>query len=412
VKTTLPPEKIGLSLDDARLVTLHRLAPSVSITVALEEAVGHVLAESVFAERDDPRFNNSAMDGWAIHIDDGYAGNIIKATGSVFAGSDVAEITVEPGRTVRVMTGAEMPKGASLVAPVEIVEEIYDAGEVSSIRLIEAAADHIRRRGENYRRGDVLLRAGSVLVPSCLSLAASAGSSTLCVKRPFKVAILPSGDELVKPGGVLGPGQLHESNSLALAGMVKRLGHHAIVLPIVGDDIDETRSALDIAAGADVILTSGGISMGEADHIRALMESEGEVDFWRISMKPGGPPLFGAWRGKPIFGLPGNSVSTQVVFILLVAPWLAASQGAGIDDPNLTARRVPVIVEESFRANRKKQTFPRVIISYKNNNLIAISPSHQGSGNTLNMALANGILDIPAGAEIPAGSTISALLFD
>jgi molybdopterin molybdotransferase len=194
--------------------------------------------------------------------------------------------------------------------------------------------------------------------------------------------------------------------------MVKRLGHQAMVLPIVGDDIDKTRLALDSAAEADVILTSGGISMGEADHIRALMESEGEVDFWRISMKPGGPPLFGAWRGTPIFGLPGNPVSTQVVFILLVAPWLAASQGAAPTDPNLTARRVPVVIAESFQANRKKQSFPRVIITFENNQLIATSPSHQGSGNTLNMALANGILDIPAGPEIPAGSTISALLFE
>jgi molybdopterin molybdotransferase len=278
--------------------------------------------------------------------------------------------------------------------------------------LIEAAADHIRRRGENYRSGDVLLPKGSVLTPSRLSLAASSGATTLSVKRPFKVAILPSGDELVKPGAALGPGQLYESNSLALAGMVERLGHHAIVLPIVRDDIDATRSALDFASQSDVILTSGGISMGEADHIRALMESEGEVDFWRISMKPGGPPLFGAWRGTPIFGLPGNPVSTQVVFILLVAPWLAASQGAAVDDLNLTARRVPVVVEESFRANRKKQTFPRVIVFFKNNKLIAISPSHQGSGNTLNMALANAILDIPAGVEIPAGSIASALLFD
>ncbi len=377
------------------------------------EAADRVLAVVVVADRDDPHFDNSAMDGWAVHAEDGDAGTTLTAAGAVHAGGDVSEVVVPRGCATRIMTGAEMPRGAALIAPVETVETTEDAnGEAISIRLLEPAGDHVRRRGENFIAGDELLPVGSRLTAARLALCVTAGAADLQVQSRLEIAILPSGDELMPAGTPLGPGQLHESNSLALACMVERLGHLARVLPIVGDDPDATRRALDSAADSDVILTSGGVSMGEADHIRGLMERQGEVDFWRIRIKPGGPVMFGAWNGTPLFGLPGNPVSTQVVFTVLVAPWLAAAQGAGTDDSSFTARRVPVVVDEPFRAAIGKRTFPRVTILNDGQRLIARAATHQGSGNALSMGIADALLDLPADAELAVGDVATALLFD
>ncbi len=408
-----PPDRTTLSLEDAvSLACGRRLEPSVSET-PLHKAAGRVLAIPVFAEEDDPRFDASAMDGWAIRAEDGEAGTELQITGEAFAGALTTTPPVNPGCAVRIMTGAEPPPGTDLIAPVEIAEEIEDSSGITThIRLLQPASDHIRKRGENLRVGDQVLAKGVVLTPPRLSLAAATGNSTLHTIAPFEVAIIPTGDEVVPVESLLREGQIYESNSIALASALQCLGHDTRILPIVGDDRAATRAALDNASSSDLIITSGGVSMGDADHVRSIMESEGEIDFWRIRIKPGGPPLFGAWRGTPMFGLPGNPVSTQVVFTLLVRPWLAYMQGAAINDPNLTSRRVPVILGEPFRTTKGKRTFHRVRLNRRDNHLIAHAPTHQGSGNSLSMALADALLDLPPDGESDAGDQATALLLE
>ncbi len=374
--------------------------------VSLGEASGRVLATDLASKVDDPRFDNSAMDGWAVRSSDCETqGSTLSIIGTSKAGV-AAPPAVGPGEACQIMTGAPVPEGADAIVMVEDSEE---AG--NTVRILgPARPGYIRKRAENLRVGQKALEKGTHLGPAEISLAATMGHGDIeAVVRP-KLAIISTGDELVPPGAELSAGEIHESNSFGVAALIERMGGQAIRYGIVHDTIDGLRAALDNAASeCDAILTSGGVSMGKWDLVRRLMEEEGEISFWRVRIRPGGPPLFGTWKGTPLFGLPGNPVSSHVVFISLVAPWISHCMEAHLENGPTLADRVRVKLVEGVKGAPGKLCMRRIRIEAGEDGLTASVHTHQGSGNIHSMVAHNGLTLLPPDTDAEAGDIIDAL---
>lgn len=264
--------------------------------VQLDDAAGRVLAANLASKVDDPRFDNSAMDGWAVRAADCEAeGTTLSIVGTSKAGGE-APPEVSPGEVCRIMTGAPVPEGADAIVMVEDSKEV-----ANTVRILgPARPGYIRKRAENLRVGQEALEKGTHLGPAEISLAATMGHGEIEVVVRPKVAIISTGDELIPPGAELSDGQIHESNSFGVAVLIERMGGQAVRYDVVHDTIDGLRTTLDSAASeCDAILTSGGVSMGDWDLVRRLMEEDGEIAFWRVMIRPGGPP--------PLRDLEGNA---------------------------------------------------------------------------------------------------------
>ena len=375
-------------------------------TVQLEDAAGRILAAHLTSKVDDPRFDNSAMDGWAVRVADCKAeGTSLSIVGTSKAGGE-APPEVGSGEACRIMTGAPVPEGADAIVMVEDSEEAD-----STVRILgPARPGYIRKRAENLRVGQEALERGTHLGPAEISLAATMGHGEIEVVVQPKVAVISTGDELVPPGAELSDGQIHESNSFGVAVLIERMGGQAVRYDVVHDTIDGLRSTLDSAANeCDAILTSGGISMGDWDLVRRLMEEEGKLAFWRVKIRPGGPPLFGTWKGTPLFGLPGNPVSSHVVFISLVAPWLSHCMEAHPENGPSLADRVRVKLTEDIKGAPGKLCMRRIRIEAGEDGLTASVHTHQGSGNIHSMVAHNGLTLLPPDSDAEAGDTIDAL---
>ncbi len=374
--------------------------------VGLDDAHGRLLAADLASKVDDPRFDNSAMDGWAVReADCAEPGATLRIVGTSQAGSSDIP-AVGAGEACSIMTGAPLPEGADAIVMVEDSSTEGDSVTISG----PARPGYIRRRGENLREGEPALTAGTVLTPAAVSLAATMGHSAIEVVRRPRVAVIGVGDELTQPGQPLGDGAIYESNTYGIASLVTRMGGEPVRHEAIHDSIDLLRETLDEAAeGCDAILTSGGVSMGKWDIVRSIMEEEGEVSFWRVQMRPGGPPLFGTWRGKPIFGLPGNPVSSHVVFTVLVAPWMASCMGADAETGPRLANRVRVVMQEPLRGAESKLCMRRISISQEGDSLVGTTSTHQGSGNIHSMVAHNGLSLLPPGTDSQEGDTIDAL---
>ncbi len=380
-------------------------------TIPLTEAHGRILAVPLASKVDDPGFDNSAMDGWAVRavdvsVDGGPTS--LRIVGTSQAGGGVSLPTVGSGEACRIMTGAPIPEGADAIV---MVEDSELEGECVSITGI-ARPHYIRRRGENFTTGEEILPPGSLLTPARLALAGAMGHGEVVVLSPPTIAIIGTGDELVVPGQPLSEGQLYESNTTALAGLVRALGCEPVIFPLITDSLSQLRETLDVAVSScDAIITSGGVSMGQWDLVRKIMEEEGEMIFWRMRIRPGGPPLFGTWSGTPLFGLPGNPVSSQVVFLTLVAPWLSS---ACSHDSNFGPKlydKVRVRLLSSVRCAKGKVALQRILITTEGDELVASTPSHQGSGNLLSMVAGNGLTLLPPDVDGEAGEVIDAFWF-
>ena len=375
-------------------------------TVQLDDAAGRVLATNLASKVDDPRFDNSAMDGWAVRAADCEAeGTTLSIVGTSKAGGE-APPESGAGEACRIMTGAPVPDGADAIVMVEDSEE-----SDSTVRILgPARPGYIRKRAENLRVGQEALEKGTHLGPAEISLAATMGHGEIEVVVPPKVAVISTGDELIPPGAELSDGQIHESNSFGVAVLIERMGGEAARYDVVHDTIDGLRTTLNSAASeCDAILTSGGVSMGEWDLVRRLMEEEGKLSFWRVRIRPGGPPLFGTWKGTPLFGLPGNPVSSHVVFISLVAPWLSHCIEAHPENgPSLTDR-VRVKLTEGIKGAPGKLCMRRIRIESGEDGLVATTHTHQGSGNIHSMVAHNGLTLLPPDTDGKAGDIIDAL---
>ena len=373
-------------------------------TVVLDESHGRILALDLQSLVDDPAFDNSSMDGFAMRYEDTKnPPQTLDIIGTIQAAGQEDNVVVGPKQAVKIMTGAPIPEGADSILQVELTTT-----NENKVTLQQEGMKHfIRKQGENLLKGSVSITAGTVLTPSRIGLCATMGHSTLPVIKPLKVAIISTGDELILPGEELQRGQIYESNSFGLAGLVKWLGHEPIRMNNSGDSIDELRLALDKAASTcDLILTSGGVSMGEWDLVRKIMEDEGDIHFWRVKIRPGSPPLFGTWKDTPIFGLPGNPVSSHVVFRTLVAPWIRNTTSAkGPTEVRTFAR-----LASSVKPTKDSLTFRRVSIEMTNEGLVAHQKIHQGSGNIASMALSEGMVVLQPGQEYSIGDKVEVMI--
>ncbi|CAI8827518.1 gephyrin-like molybdotransferase Glp [Pseudomonas donghuensis] len=331
----------------AKLLALAEAAPiNDTEQVALAAAEGRVLALELVSSLDLPPWPNSAMDGYALRLAD-WTGAPLPVSQRIFAGHTPEPL--QPGTCARIFTGAPLPVGADCVEMQENAELLDD----QRVRFTEPlrVGQNIRPQGQETRVGEAVLAAGTRLGPIELGLAASLGCAELTVVRRVKVAVLSTGDELVEPGLPLGPGQIYNSNRRLLGSWLQRLGCEVIDAGILADDLEKTRECLAGLQDVDLILSTGGVSVGEADYLGIALREEGELSLWKLAIKPGKPLTFGHYKGVPVIGLPGNPASTLVTFGLLTRPYLLRRQGvsevtplqfpvpAGFDWPKAGSRR-------------------------------------------------------------------------
>jgi molybdopterin molybdotransferase len=393
-----------LSLDDAlaRLVEGARAACIADHeSAATFDALGRVLAADVVSAIDVPPQDNSSMDGYALRVADvAQTGTVIPVTQRIAAGHVGAPLAA--GSAARIFTGAQVPPGADAIV---MQEQCEPAGEGRvRVNAVPAAGQWIRRRGEDVRAGAIVLRAGTRLAPQALGLAATVGAATLTVVRRPRVALFSTGDELVMPGTVapeaLPPGAIYNSNRFTLRGLLQAAGCEVTDLGIVPDRLDATRAAVrDAAARHDLILTSGGVSVGEEDHIRPAVAAEGRVELWQVAIKPGKPLAFGQVGRALFIGLPGNPVSSFVTFLIAVAPLLRALQGmdAALPQP------LPLRADFDWPRPDKRREFLRVRRNAQGGlDLFA----NQSSGVLTSAVWADGLVDNAPGQAIARGDTV------
>ena len=396
----------GVTLERALGIALESPFPRRTETVLLEHSAGRLLARDMASKVDDPRFDNSAMDGWAVRKSDCKdTGTVLKIVGTSQAGSSTIP-SVGKGEACSIMTGAPIPPGADAIV---IIEDSSTEGERVTING-PARTNYIRNKGENLESGAIALFAGSLLTPAAVSLAATMGHSEVEVVSKPKIAVIGVGDELTPPGETLADGEIFESNTYGIAALIRKMGGSPERFEVIQDTIELLRETLDEAAeSCDAIITSGGVSMGKWDIVRALMEDEGDIGFWRVMMRPGGPPLFGSWKGTPIFGLPGNPVSSHVVFTVLVSEWISKCMGADqVTGPRL-ANRVRVVMEEPLKGAPGKLCLRRISIRQEGDSLVGSTSTHQGSGNIHSLVAHNALSLLPPGIDSEEGDTIDAL---
>lgn len=379
-----------LPLEEASRRLLARARLTDAEPVPLAEALGRVLVEPrVVAAVDVPPFANSAMDGFALRAAD--APGSLRVAGEVRAGAGELP-TVEPGTAVRIMTGAPIPPGADTVVP---LEEAIESGGTVSIPGPTLIGHHVRAAAHDTKRGEEICIAGA-LTPAKIGVLASIGMGEVEVRRRPVVAILSTGDELVGPGEALGPGQIHDANSAALVAAVIDAGGVPMLLPRLRDEAGPIETALTAAArDADLVVTSGGVSVGQHDYVRAVLERHGSLDFWRIAVQPGKPLAVGELGGATIIGLPGNPVSALVTFELFVRPVIRAMQGLS-GDGRMRVRAVPT---EKMAKDPARRAFLRVSVWREDGDIHARPAGGQQSSQLRPLAEGNALLVVPEGAD-------------
>ncbi len=392
--------------DEARDYLLAQARPvSATESLPLEQALGRVLAEPVCSRIDVPPWDNSAMDGYAMNCNDLADGASLHVTQRIPAGA--AGSPLEPGTAARIFTGAPVPANADAVVMQEVCEVIGDRVRVLEIPKPGA---NIRRAGEDILRGEEVLARGTRLTPQHLGLAASVGIAELTTYRRLRVAIFSSGDELVMPGGELGPGQIYNSNSFTLSGLLQRMGCEVIQLGMVEDSLQATCDALSRgAAEADLILASGGVSVGEEDHVKPAVEQLGSLDLWKVAVRPGKPIAFGHVAQTPFLGAPGNPVSLFVTFTMFARPFILRMQGVERDYLP-TPLRTLAAFEKGAGDKRLEYARGRLEIDNEGRTVVKLY-ANSSSGVLSSVAWANGFAVLPAMTAIAPGDTIDFLPF-
>ena len=395
-----------LSFDEA-LQKLLAAARPVTETEEVDTAAaaGRTLARAQASGITVPPLDNSAMDGYAVRLADIAAPGVrLPVSQRIPAGS--VGMPLQAGTAARIFTGAPVPAGADAVVMQELCEH---AGEgVVQVNHVPHPGENIRRAGEDIQSGAEILAAGTRLTPQDIGLAASVGLATLPVFRRLRVAVFFTGDELSMPGEPLKPGGIYNSNRFSLSGLLAALGCEVHDLGIVRDTLEATRVALREAAAADVIITSGGVSVGEEDHVKAAVQAEGTLDLWKIAIKPGKPLAFGkVSRGDTavgFIGLPGNPVSTFVTFLMLVRPFLLACQGARVTAP----RGLMMRADFDWPKPDRRREFLRVRINAAGG--LDLYPN-QSSGVLTSCAWADGLVDNPPAQAVARGELVRFLPF-
>jgi molybdopterin molybdotransferase len=396
-----------LSVDDARARILAALRPTAAEVVALADAWGRVTALAVTARLDQPPGDVSAMDGYALYANDGIEGTRLRVAGSAPAGHPWAG-TLGHGEALRLFTGSILPPGADAI----LLQEDATAGDgFVTVNETVKAGRHIRRAGQDFSVGDILVPAGRRLGMRDVGLAAAGNHPWLTVHRRPRVAIAATGDEIALPGEPIPAGGIVSSNAHALAAFARALGADATVLPIVRDDLASIAAAADAARGADILVTTGGASVGEHDLVQAGLAERGmALDFWKIAMRPGKPLMFGLLGDLPVLGLPGNPVSALVCAVLFLLPALARLAGLAAAAPPVT----PAILGAPLPANDHRADHLRARIAPGRNG-IPVATAFERQDSAMLRLLANAdalILRAPHAPQAAAGTEVSVIRLD
>jgi molybdopterin molybdotransferase len=401
-----------LSVEEALERILAEITPLENTQVALQDALGLVLAQDIIAQEDMPPFANSAMDGFALLSKDSIPREgqppRLRVIGSIAAGY-VAEHTVEEGTAMRIMTGAPIPPGADTVIQVELTRSEGPERDWVEILAEIAPGNNIRPAGEDIRHGQIVLRRGTTISAWEIGVLATLGWSKVPVTRRPRVAILATGDEVVDVSEPLQPGKIRNSNSYLLEAAVRQAGAEPHRLGVARDTVESLREKFSEAVQYDLILTSGGVSVGEFDLVKTIMQEQGQIDFWRINMRPGKPVAFGRIGGVPLLGLPGNPVSSAVTFELFGRPTIRKMQGY----THLLRPQIDVIIADGIHERVTRRHYIRAHVKQHGDHFIAHTTGNQGSNITTSLLGANALLIIPEGGTIiPAGGTAKAIMLD
>lgn len=370
-------------------------------TLDARDALNQVLIAPVIAQTDAPAFDNSAMDGYALRVADTPVSGELPVLGRSAAGQAPGKL--KPGSAMRIFTGAPVPQGADAVCMQEDCEA-FQSGAESRIRIFEypKTGENIRSKGEDFAKGSVLVEAGTRLQPQHLGLCFAGGCADVKISRPLRVAIFSTGDELVEPGNDLKPGQIYNSNQVMLEALTEKLGCEITISTTLPDDPDKIREALlDASKRCDLILTSGGVSVGEEDHLKSVVQELGKLDLWKVAVKPGKPLAFGSIGGCSYFGLPGNPVSSFVTFCLFAAPFIRKRQGKS----RIVAQPVQMKALNAT-AEGSREEYLRGKITDQGVEIF----THQGSHLLAGLGNADCLIRRPAGRSIPASDPVEVIL--
>ena len=401
-----------LTPEEARAIVLDHIAPLGPERVALLDAAGRVLARDVLARRDNPPYDNSAMDGFAVrHADVARASDAapvaLTVAEDIPAGA-VPQKVVGPGQTSRIMTGAPVPEGADTIVP---VEDTRGEGDRIEVLDVEEKGEHIRRAGEDMRSGETIIKAGTECGPGELAVLAAVQQSFVAVHRRPQIAILSTGDELVEIEETPGEGQIVNSNTTALAAFCRAHGAEPVMLPTVPDDEAAIRTTVEAALRADFAVSSGGVSVGEYDFVKKVLDDLGaETIFWRVAMKPGKPLVFCTIGGGPYFGLPGNPVSSMMSFLQFVRPAIRKASGYPRDAWDLPEARA--VIEHPVKNDGGRRQYMRATLTCRDGQLHARTARSQGSHMISSMLGANGFVVLEPEQQIAQGGEVTVQIID
>ena len=408
-----------LSIQEAQEQILRSFQPLEIISLRLDSALGEILARPVVSAIDFPLFDNSSVDGFAVCAADvsqasSSAPALLRVIADIPAGITPHK-PVQSGQAARIMTGAPLPPGADTVVMVEDTDahDLAIGSDVPQYAQIFKRAPlgaNIRRRGEDFQQGQEILPAGHRLRPQDIGMLALLGIDQIPARRKPRIAIISSGDELLKVGQPLQPGKIYDSNSPMLAALAKSAGAEVVFESAAPDQLDAVRDVFLRAAETqpDAIISSAGVGGGAFDYIKGVVGEAGNLDFWKVNMRPGKPLAFGHYQNIPFFGLPGNPVSSYVSFLVFVKPALNTLLGA----PAQPAQGIKATLEEAIKSDGR-QSYLRAILRQEDGKYFATLTGHQGSGNLFSTIRANALLIVPAGVtDCPIGSQLDAWLVD
>ncbi len=401
-----------LKVEDAVARFLSYFHPLEPEQVPILDALDRVLTEDVIAEMDIPPMANTAMDGYAVRCEDTGGARPesprrLRVVADLAAGY-VLDQPVQPGTAVRIMTGAPIPPGAEAVVPFEQVE--HD-GEGILVFKRYPHGSNIRAAGEDVKGGEVILARGTVLRPATIGMLAALGRTHIAVHRRPRVAILSTGDEVIEVSAPWQPGKIHDANSYSNAAQVLKYGGIPRRLGIARDTANDLTAKIQagLEQGADLFLTSGGVSVGNFDMVKTVLTAEGEIAFWRVRMKPGKPVAFGTIRGVPLLGLPGNPVSAMMSFELFARPAILTMLGK----TKLVKPTIDAILVDEVRHKDNRRHYVRVTLQERDGTTYARLTGDQGSGILLSMVKAEGLAILPEEADhVPANTPVKVMMLD
>lgn len=401
-----------LSVEDAGRRILAAFSTLPPVPTPLVDALGLTLAEDIVATFDIPPLANSAMDGYAVHVEDTLGASPesprrLRITSNLAAGY-VSEQAVQPNTAIRIMTGAPVPEGADAVIQVELTER---EGDDVLVYAEMAPWRNVRHAGEDVQAGQTVLRTGTRLRAAEVGVLASLGLQTVqCIRRP-RVGILATGDELVEPGEPLTPGKIYNANSYSTAAQVREAGGTPVYLGIARDTRESLSEKIQAAVGGglDMLLSSGGVSVGDFDLVKDMLQAEGEMDFWQVNMKPGKPLAFGHLAGIPTIGFPGNPVSSMISFELFGRAAIQKMLG----QPPAPRRQVQAIMQDSYKKTDGRRHYIRVRVHPDGDGYVASLTGDQGSGILTSLTRANGLAVIPEDSgDVAAGQGVTVWMLD